>query len=567
MTESPTAESSSPPRGALRGWVLASSFALLFALSFPPFGWWLLIVLAPIPLAILATTATRRRDWLLPIFVCSTILWAWFHWWIIEVSVAGVVPLALYLACFTTLATWFLRVLSTGSPRLPLWLSLPMVLTGVDFFRAAIFLDGYPWYLFFQPWIDLLPVASLAWWGGGWLVGIWTGSLSGLFAEAWCGPRRTKSRRGSSLVPYLVGLAWFFVGFGGCLVLPGRIPRPPVDEGALLRVLAIQTNLPTDNKIGWTMERKLEDVPAFIDQTVAGIEAAGGPERVDLVVWPETMLPTVGFEFGDQFSQAIELVVDRLQVPMLVGAPCYLGIRPDEAEGWTWDEHYNSAYLITPAGPPYDRVDKVFLTPFGETMPVISNWAWLEQQLLAIGAAGMRFDLDAGEEIVRLEVPGRTIDGGEVPVVRVAVPICFEDTVSHVVHDMVWADDRRVVDLLINLSNDGWFAGNDAGRAMHELCARWTAFSNYTPMLRVANTGRTALISPKGRLDDPVGPMRAPWSHLFTIPVREGWTPAYAWVGDWFGWMSLAGLVLCLVGKWCYTWTQRRSAGKPTEAC
>ena len=83
-----------------------------------------MIVLAPIPLAILATTATRRRDWLLPIFVCSTILWAWFHWWIIEVSVAGVVPLALYLACFTTLATWFLRVLSTGSPRLPLWLSL-----------------------------------------------------------------------------------------------------------------------------------------------------------------------------------------------------------------------------------------------------------------------------------------------------------------------------------------------------------------------------------------------------------------------------------------------------------
>ncbi len=192
MTESTTAESSSPPRGALRGWVLASSFALLFALSFPPFGWWPLIVLAPIPLAVLATTASRRRDWLLPVFVCSTILWAWFHWWIIEVSVAGVVPLALYLACFTTLATWFLRVLSTGSPRLPLWLSLPMVLIGVDFFRAAIFLDGYPWYLFFQPWIDLLPVASLAWWGGGWLVGIWTVSLSGLVAEAWCGPRRTR---------------------------------------------------------------------------------------------------------------------------------------------------------------------------------------------------------------------------------------------------------------------------------------------------------------------------------------------------------------------------------------
>ena len=561
MTDSTTAEPASPPHGMRRGWVLAALFALLFAFSFPPFGWWPLILLAPIPLAVLATTASRRRDWVLPIFVCSTILWAWFHWWIIEVSVAGVVPLALYLACFTTGAAWLIRLLSRGSVRLPLWLTVPVVLTGLDFFRASIFLDGYPWYLFFQPWIDLLPVVSLAWWGGGWLVGIWTGALSGLIAEVWC-LRSKKAPRGTRILLPACALALAGVVLP---VWPGRLGTSG-NTGESLSVLAIQTNLPTDNKIGWTMERKLEDVPAFIDQTVAGIEAAGGPERVDLVVWPETMLPTVGFEFGDQFSRAIELVVDRVQVPMLVGAPCYLGIREDEAEGWTWDEHFNSAYLITPAGPPYARVDKVFLTPFGETMPVISNWTWLEQQLLAIGAAGMSFDLDAGEEIVRLEVPGRTIDGGEVPLVRVAVPICFEDTVPHVVHEMVWADDRRVVDLLINISNDGWFAGNDAGRAMHELCARWAAFSNYTPMLRVANTGRTALISSKGRLDDPVGPMRASWSHLFTIPVREGWTPAYAWVGDLFGWISLGGVVLCLVGKWCYTFVQQRPAGKPSDA-
>ncbi|MEE2680821.1 MAG: apolipoprotein N-acyltransferase [Planctomycetota bacterium] len=556
MTESTTAESTSPPRGALRGWVLASSFALLFAVSFPPFGWWPVIVLAPIPLAVLATTANRRRDWLLPVFLSATILWTWFHWWIIEVSVAGVVPLALYLACFTTAATWFLRVLSRGSPRFPLWLTVPVVLTGVDFFRASIVLDGYPWYLFFQPWIDLLPVASLAWWGGGWLVGIWGGVLSGLVAEWWC-RRSTRPMRFAELAMSLLGVGLVVVLLS---IWNARHRTAPVEPGASLSVLAIQTNLPTDNKIGWTMERKLEDVPAFVDQTIAGIEAAGGPERVDLVVWPETMLPTVGFEFGDQFSRAIEAVVDRLQVPMLVGAPCYLGIRADDSQGWIWDQHFNSAYLITPDGPPYDRVDKVFLTPFGETMPVISNWAWLEQQLLAIGAAGMRFDLDAGEEIVRLEVPGRAPGGvGEAPV-RLAVPICFEDTVSHVIHDMVWVDGRRVADLLINISNDGWFAGDDAGRAMHELCARWTALSNFTPMLRVANTGRTALISSRGRLDDPRGPMRASWSHLFTVRAPGRWTPAYAWVGAGFGWFSLAGLVLSLLGKWCYTWNLTRSA-------
>ncbi|MEC7352050.1 MAG: hypothetical protein VYD99_02910, partial [Planctomycetota bacterium] len=89
MTESPTAEPAPSPRGVLRGWALAGAFALLFALSFPPFGVWPLILLAPVPLAILATHATRRREWIPPVFAWSTILWAWFHWWIIEVSVAG----------------------------------------------------------------------------------------------------------------------------------------------------------------------------------------------------------------------------------------------------------------------------------------------------------------------------------------------------------------------------------------------------------------------------------------------------------------------------------------------
>ena len=33
-----------------------------------------------------------------------------------------------------------------------------------------------------------------------------------------------------------------------------------------------------------------------------------------------------------------------------------------------------------------ERVDKILLTPFGETMPYISRWKWLETQLLDLGA-------------------------------------------------------------------------------------------------------------------------------------------------------------------------------------
>ena len=92
---------------------------------------------------------------------------------------------------------------------------------------------------------------------------------------------------------------------------------------------------------------QIEDVPAFIRQTHDAVqEARARGERVELAVWPETMLPSVGFEIGDEFSDAIERTVEALGVPMLVGSPCYLGVRRDETGTVTWDLHYNSAYLV-----------------------------------------------------------------------------------------------------------------------------------------------------------------------------------------------------------------------------
>ena len=97
-----------------------------------------------------------------------------------------------------------------------------------------------------------------------------------------------------------------------------------------------------------------------------------------------------------------------------------IGLRQD-GDRFRWDRQFNSAYLVGAGPPPYPRYDKVFLAPFGETMPYISNWDWLERALLSVGAAGMTFDLDRGGEPVRFDVPWQ---GGSV---RVATPICFED--------------------------------------------------------------------------------------------------------------------------------------------
>ncbi len=49
-----------------------------------------------------------------------------------------------------------------------------------------------------------------------------------------------------------------------------------------------------------------------------------------------------------------------------------------------WEAEFNSAFLVE-AGEVRARYDKVHLTPFGEVMPLISRWTWLEEKLLALG--------------------------------------------------------------------------------------------------------------------------------------------------------------------------------------
>src|SRR5690606_29998155 len=132
----------------------------------------------------------------------------------------------------------------------------------------------------------------------------------------------------------------------------------------------------------------------------------------------------------------------ELGVPLLIGSASFTGFRLNAQGLGEWDAHFNSAYLVN-GRLPYQRYDKVFLTPFGETMPYISAWPWLEEQLLRLGARGMSFQLDHGEAIRLIEVP---VGSERADAVVVGTPICFEDTVASVVRAMVWQDGVKRTD-------------------------------------------------------------------------------------------------------------------------
>src|SRR5205814_2408598 len=62
-----------------------------------------------------------------------------------------------------------------------------------------------------------------------------------------------------------------------------------------MRVGLVQTNLPQNNKMGWTFEQRLADMQRFEELTRRAAspipDSAGNPAKPDVIAWPETMFP------------------------------------------------------------------------------------------------------------------------------------------------------------------------------------------------------------------------------------------------------------------------------------
>ncbi len=101
-------------------------------------------------------------------------------------------------------------------------------------------------------------------------------------------------------------------------------------------------------------------------------------------------------------------------------------------------------------------------------------------------------------------------------------------------------------ELLINISNDGWF-GRSAAPAQHVMMARVRAVENRRWLLRDTNNGFTVAVDPYGRIvaelaTDVRGQLDAPYD------FRSGLT-LYARFGDWLAWLCVLASIAILVAS------------------
>jgi apolipoprotein N-acyltransferase len=254
------------------------------------------------------------------------------------------------------------------------------------------------------------------------------------------------------------------------------------------------------------IEQSIKWDPGFQERTIAihnrlTREAGRG---ADLIVWPETAVPFFLREGGPLSQQVLDLAKE-MQSYLLVGSP-------DRARDIS-SRYYNSAFLISPEGKIVQKYDKIHLVPFGEYVPLKSLLFFVQKMATGIGDFS----------------PGQAFTVFEAPAGRFGVLICFEAIFPDQVRRYVLAG----ADFLVNITNDAWF-GDSSAPYQHLSMAALRAVENGVILVRAANTGISALVTPTGRI--------VKQSDLFVETVLSGTMARrsaetfYTRYGDVFAW-------------------------------
>jgi len=288
--------------------------------------------------------------------------------------------------------------------------------------------------------------------------------------------------------------------------------------------ILIQPNVTMEEKMSPDPEVQRQRYFALMDQTNAALASADGSEKhpkPDLVVWPESAVPgffdemVAGGAFVDQLKQG--------DFSLVTGA--------DHRE---WDKLYNSIAVMR--GTVENRAihPKIRLVPFGEFIPLRKEVPLFEKLLGNL----IPMDFNAGTSLEPMRVEGQPFS--MVPLV------CFEDTLGEHARRFIRAEPQ----VMVNVTNDNWFHESPATE-MHFANARWRAVELRRTLVRSANTGVTAIVSPWGHVQRISSHQQGVVSGEFSTGTGE--ITFYARHGDLFsqvaGTVGLLGCVAVAVSR------------------
>ena len=179
-----------------------------------------------------------------------------------------------------------------------------------------------------------------------------------------------------------------------------------------------------------------------------------------------------------------------------------------------------------------ERYDKMHLVPFGEHIPFRNSIPFLYNLFLYLGpdyyaAYDLQDGSDNGLTVFNLQNTGG-------PPWRFVTPICFEDTDAQLCAAMFRpdADGKKRADFMVNITNDGWFPGDE--NALQLQAAIFRSIENRAPLCRSVNTGISGFIDSCGRASNLL-PVRTEGTSSVRLALDNRLSLYTRW-GDWFAW-------------------------------
>ena len=508
---------------------LAVASGLAMGLAFPKFDYGLLAWVSLVPLFYVIEGESMRRvfRWAyLQGFAANVVSLYWIpiplhdfadvHF---AFAIFPMFALAAIVAINSAVAIWAGELVARRM-RIPAVITMPIAWTALEWFRTYV-PASFPWnllgYTAYRN-LELIQFAEFT--------GVYGVSALIVFFNAVVYVvifRRGESRLQTISLSVLTAMMIALVAFGAWRI--SDLKDAP--QSGSFKVAMVQGNIPQSLK--WDPKFLPESYGVYQDET-----ADAAKRGADLIVWPEAAAAFV-FQPDDQYPAMLAgdaayrtalLTLARTQgKPLLFGAPALAQV--DGRFGI-----YNRAYMVSlnGQGEVDAHYDKIELVPFGEYVPARAILGFFVNKIVN----GMG-DLIPGKEQTLFNFNGA----------KLGILICYES----IFPDLTRREVNEGADVLVNITNDAWYGESSAPYQVLAMAAM-RSVETKVPMVRVANTGISALIEPSGQITD-----RTPLFKRGTEIVSVSWRPVrtlYTMVGDLFAetCFMLTAIGLILAWRW-----------------
>ena len=376
--------------------------------------------------------------------------------WLIPFAVFG---LPAVIACYTGVIAMLakaaqLRGYAGGAGRIVLF---AVIWVFFEWVRGWAF-SGFPWNLIGTVWAvsdSMIQVAAITGVYGLSFMTVLAAAMPAILTDE----HGSKTLANRSVIVTLVIMVG--IGIGGAV----RLSQAETKNVADVSLRLVQPNIP--QRIKWQRDKRTGHVmkQLYLSQKAS----PSGTAKPTHIIWSETAVPY----YLAREPNLRRVLADGVPTNGLIitGAPRIEGKGPRSYQTW------NSLHAVDASGAVVATYDKSHLVPFGEYVP----FRWL-LNMSKITTGTTDFMPGPGPQTLNLK--------GLPPVSPL---ICYEGIFT----SRVVAPGPRPK-WLLNVTNDAWY-GRSAGPFQHFAAVRLRAVEEGMPLVRVANTGISAVIDSYGR--------------------------------------------------------------------